>query len=94
MPDARSNKMDPAFERARVQAMITILGFSNLLLNSDIAQHLEIAQNKTAKEIAEVCNISNRTVEKHKENIIKKLPIGSHYNNLLIWARENQDAIT
>ena len=53
-----------------------------------------IAQNKTAKEIAEVCNISNRTVEKHKENIIKKLPIESHYNNLLIWAKENQDAIT
>ena len=53
-----------------------------------------IAQNKTAKEIAEVCNISNRTVEKHKENIIKKLPIASHYNNLLIWAKENQDAIT
>ena len=53
-----------------------------------------IVQNKTAKEIAKVYNISNRTVEKHKENIIKKLPIGSHYNNLLVWARDNQDVFT
>lgn len=52
-----------------------------------------IAQNKTAKEIADICSISNRTVEKHKENIIKKLSLNSHYNKLLVWAKENQDAI-
>ena len=50
-----------------------------------------ISQNKSAKEIASVFNISDRTVEKHKENIIKKLNIGSHRNNLLIWAKENRD---
>ncbi len=52
-----------------------------------------IAENKTAKEIADICYISNRTVEKHKENIQKKLNIDSHYNNLLIWAKENKDII-
>ena len=52
-----------------------------------------IADNKTAKEIAALCNISSRTVEKHKENIHKKLNISSHYNSLLIWANENKDVI-
>ncbi len=48
-----------------------------------------IGENKTAKEIGDVFGISNRTVEKHKSNIIKKLELGSHQNNLLIWAKEN-----
>jgi DNA-binding NarL/FixJ family response regulator len=50
-----------------------------------------IAQNKTAKEIALVFDISSRTVEKHKSNIIKKLNMDSHKNSLLIWAKENRD---
>lgn len=47
-----------------------------------------IAHNKTAKEIGEQLFISTRTVEKHKANIIKKLDIGTHYNSLLVWAKE------
>jgi DNA-binding NarL/FixJ family response regulator len=50
-----------------------------------------IAQNKTAKEIASIFDISSRTVEKHKSNIIKKLNMDSHKNSLLIWAKENRD---
>jgi DNA-binding NarL/FixJ family response regulator len=49
-----------------------------------------IAKNKTAKEIGALLSISNRTVEKHKSHIIKKLNINSHQNSLLIWAKENQ----
>ena len=52
-----------------------------------------IVQNKTAKEIAEVFGISNRTVEKHKGNIIRKLGLDSRQNNLLIWAKENLDLL-
>ncbi len=52
-----------------------------------------IAQNRTAKEIAEQINISSRTVEKHKSNIIKKLNITAHQNSLLIWVKENQDML-
>ncbi|RLD29944.1 MAG: DNA-binding response regulator [Bacteroidetes bacterium] len=52
-----------------------------------------IAENKTAKEIGEVLFTSNRTVEKHKSNIIKKLNISSSQNSLLIWAKENQDQL-
>ncbi|MCB0445136.1 MAG: response regulator transcription factor [Gelidibacter sp.] len=49
-----------------------------------------IAENKTAKEIGELLFISRRTAEKHKSNIIKKLNIESHQNNLLVWAKENE----
>lgn len=50
-----------------------------------------IAENMTAKEIGDAMFISNRTVEKHKSNIIKKLEIDSHQNSLLIWVKENQE---
>ncbi|TYA52442.1 response regulator [Formosa maritima] len=49
-----------------------------------------IAQNKTAKEIGELMFISNRTVEKHKSHIIKKLDLAPIQNSLLIWVKENQ----
>ncbi|WP_417888621.1 response regulator [Xanthomarina gelatinilytica] len=49
-----------------------------------------IAQNKTAKEIGDLMFISNRTVEKHKSHIIKKLNLAPIQNSLLIWAKENQ----
>lgn len=52
-----------------------------------------IAQNKTAKDIACILSISDRTVEKHKSNIVKKLNIEPYQNCLLIWAKENQSII-
>ncbi len=52
-----------------------------------------IGQNKSAKEIADIFGISDRTVEKHKSNVIKKLDLDSHHNNLLIWAKENLDLL-
>ena len=52
-----------------------------------------IALNKTAKEIGESMFISNRTVEKHKSNIIKKLDLEPIQNSLLIWVKENQKHI-
>lgn len=50
-----------------------------------------IARNRTAKEIGDELCISNRTVEKHKSHIIKKLNIEPTQNSLLIWAKENQN---
>lgn len=54
----------------------------------EILKH--IAQNRTAKEIGEIMFSSNRTVEKHKSHIIKKLDLSPTQNSLLIWAKENQ----
>ncbi|MCF6294583.1 MAG: response regulator transcription factor [Flavobacteriaceae bacterium] len=69
-----------------------VLGFSFLTPTEKKILKL-IAQNKTAKEIGGVLFTSNRTVEKHKSNIIKKLNIQPHQNSLLIWAKENQDSL-
>lgn len=50
-----------------------------------------IAQNKTAKEIGAILFISDRTVEKHKSHIIKKLDLESKGGSLALFAKENED---
>lgn len=47
-----------------------------------------IAQNKTAKEIADIMFISDRTVEKHKSNMLKKLKLESKHTTLALFAKE------
>lgn len=49
-----------------------------------------IAQNKTAKEIAGLLEVSKRTIEKHKSHIIKKLKLESKHNGLLLFVKENE----
>lgn len=50
-----------------------------------------IAKNNTGVEIGHILNVSPRTVEKHKSNIIKKIDLSHKQNSLLIWVKENQD---
>ena len=49
-----------------------------------------IAKNFTTPQIAETLFISNKTVEKHRSNIIKKLGITGKTNSLLLWAKQNE----
>lgn len=49
-----------------------------------------IAQNKTAKEIGNILFTSNRTVEKHKSHIIRKLELESKAGSLALYAKENE----
>ena len=49
-----------------------------------------IAQDKSSKEIAQDQFISEKTVETHRRNIIKKLEIPKRKNALLIWAIEHK----
>lgn len=48
-----------------------------------------IADNKTAKEIADELFISSRTVEKHKSHIRTKLVLDSKPTSLYLFAKEN-----
>lgn len=50
-----------------------------------------IAQNKTAKEIGKILFVSDRTIEKHKSHIIKKLDLESKGGSLAIFAKENEE---
>jgi DNA-binding NarL/FixJ family response regulator len=52
-----------------------------------------IAQNETGVMMADSMNISVRTVEKHKSNIIKKLNLNHKQNSLIIWVKENEEHI-
>ena len=49
-----------------------------------------ISQNKTAKEIGKLLFVSDRTVEKHKSHIIKKLDLEPKGNSLALYAKENE----
>ena len=49
-----------------------------------------IAEQKTTKDIAAMLFISEKTVEAHRSNIIKKLNIPSGKNNLVIWVTANE----
>lgn len=46
------------------------------------------AKNKTAKEIGDLLFCSNRTVEKHKSNIIKKFNLEPKHAGLSLFAKE------
>lgn len=48
-----------------------------------------IAKNETAKEIAAELNISDRTVEKHKSSMRRRLGLDSKSNSLILFAKEN-----
>ncbi|MBD3583513.1 response regulator transcription factor [Flavobacterium selenitireducens] len=49
-----------------------------------------IAKKMTSREIADTLFLSPRTVQKHRENIIRKLDITPGANNLLLWVSDNR----
>ncbi|TDK51131.1 response regulator [Algoriphagus formosus] len=52
-----------------------------------------ISQNKTSLEICETLNISKRTVEKHRTNIIAKLELEPVANTLSVWINSHTEII-
>ncbi|WP_026956397.1 response regulator [Algoriphagus vanfongensis] len=52
-----------------------------------------ISTGFSSKEIAEKLFISERTVEKHRSNMVSKLDLEKKSNSLLIWAQKNKDLI-
>ena len=50
-----------------------------------------IAKRKSSKEIAEQLFITEKTIENHRSNMIKKLGISGSKNSLLLWAINHED---
>lgn len=50
-----------------------------------------ISQNYSSKQIAETQNVSLRTIEKHRSNIIAKLNLSKDTNSLTKWALINKN---
>ncbi len=53
-----------------------------------------IAKRKSSKEIAEQLFITEKTIENHRSNVIKKLGISGSKNGLLLWAINNERLIS
>ncbi|WP_298756425.1 response regulator transcription factor [uncultured Psychroserpens sp.] len=64
------------------------------LTDSEMKVFKLIAENKTAKEIASVLFISDRTVEKHKSNIRTKLKLESKANSIVLYAKEHEEFLS
>lgn len=52
-----------------------------------------IADGLSSKEIADKLFISERTVDKHRSNVISKLNLEKKHNSLLLWVQKNRDII-
>ncbi|WP_298901503.1 response regulator transcription factor [uncultured Psychroserpens sp.] len=64
------------------------------LTDSEMKVFKLTAENKTAKEIASVLFISDRTVEKHKSNIRTKLKLESNANSIVLYAKEHEEFLS
>ncbi len=49
-----------------------------------------IAKNLSTREIADTLFVSERTIEKHRSNIIQKLDLGGRPNGLTTWVLHNK----
>ena len=52
-----------------------------------------IAKEKSSKEIGHILDVSPRTVQKHRANIINKLDLPSGKDTLGIWTQENSSLL-
>ncbi|WP_422080776.1 response regulator [Ulvibacterium sp.] len=64
-----------------------------LLTPSEVVILKQIARQTSTNEIAEKLNVSVRTVEKHRSNIIVKLDLEGSTNTLTKWALSNKNSI-
>lgn len=52
-----------------------------------------IATQLSSQEIADKLHVSERTIEKHRSNIISKLDLSGQANSLSLWSLENKSII-
>ncbi|MFB9053248.1 DNA-binding response regulator [Formosa undariae] len=83
-----SQDIIPNLEKSNKNVDPTIL---KKLTKTEIKIIKLISLNKTSPEIADNLNVSSRTVDKHRSNIVNKLNIQGKHNALFIWATNNRD---
>ena len=52
-----------------------------------------ISENKTSQKIAEILDISFRTVTTHRSNIVQKLNLENRPSSLFLWASKNKNLL-
>lgn len=79
-----------AFNLKEVTSTQTALDRLDTLTPSERKILKLIAKNMATKDIADTLFVSQRTVEKHRSNIIQKLDLGGKPNGLTNWVLHNQ----
>ena len=72
---------------------LSLLPSQDHLTPSEIKILRLIAEGLSSKEIADKLFISERTVDKHRSNMITKLSLEKKHNSLLLWAQRNREII-
>lgn len=72
---------------------LSLLPSQDHLTPSEIKILRLIAEGLSTKEIADKLFISERTVDKHRSNMITKLSLEKKHNSLLLWAQRNREII-
>ena len=85
-----SQDIIPSLEKSETKKDLTAI---NKLTKTEIKIIKLIAKNKTSSEIAEELNVSSRTVDKHRSNIVNKLKLQGKHNALFIWATNNKEVL-
>jgi len=65
----------------------------NGLTKSELKILRFISENKTSQEIADILDISFRTVTTHRSNIVHKLKLENRPSSLFLWASKNKDLL-
>lgn len=82
------------FETIFQEHVVPELSKLNYLSPSERTILRMVAQKMSSKEIAEIINISHRTVQKHRTNIITKLGLSQERDALVIWTQENKELLS
>ncbi|CDF77891.1 two-component system response regulator, LuxR fa mily [Formosa agariphila KMM 3901] len=85
-----SQDIVPNLEKSDTETDLKAL---NKLTKTEIKIIKLISQNKTSIEISEILNVSYRTIDKHRSNIVNKLKLQGKHNALFIWATNNKDIL-
>lgn len=81
------------FDAADVKNAKSTIDLIESLSPSELKILKLIAQSYSSKDISDQLFISERTVEKHRSNIILKLNLKGKTNSLFEWAIENKNAL-
>ncbi|MDW5289300.1 response regulator transcription factor [Formosa sp. PL04] len=85
-----SQDIIPNLEKSNTNTDLTVL---NKLTKTEIKIIKLIAKNQTSPEIADQLNVSSRTIDKHRSNIVNKLKLQGKHNALFLWATNNKEIL-
>ena len=82
-----------SFENQFIEGASQLIKRLKNLSASEIIILKLVAKAQSNQEISKILFVSERTIEKHRSNIIKKLDLAKENNSLTNWALTNKETI-